>query len=523
MTHESTLDPQGVDSEGGVTPRTYTALVIGAGFSGLGAVIALRDRGIDNLVVLERAQEVGGTWRDNVYPGVACDVPSLLYSYSFEPAPWSKLYADGAEIQQYIQNVTDKHDLRRSIRFGHDVRSMTYDDAQGVWTVNTDRGTFLARNVIASYGPLANPALPQIDGLDEFGGKIIHSAAWDKDYDLTGKTVAVIGTGSTAVQLIPELVKVAGKVVVFQRTAGWVLPRGNFRTPSRVLGLFGRFPMFQKIARAGLFRLTEVSALALVWNTVLTSVVSLAGKLFLRREVHDPWLRRLLTPQFRPGCKRMLVSDEYLRALQAENCQVVTWPIARVSEAGVMTCEGVEHLADVIVCATGYEVTKTAPPIDIVGRNGKSLNDDWSRGAYAYKSVSVAGYPNLYFTFGPNAGPGHTSALIYMEAQIRYAAEMISVMVSRRLKSLEVDATAQAEYNEWLQNRLEKSTWNSGGCDSWYLTEDGFNATMFPGFATTYRKLLEDIDLHHYRATGDLDLAIGGPHSDDLRSTSAVR
>ncbi|MFE0750330.1 flavin-containing monooxygenase [Gordonia sp. NPDC058843] len=501
----------------------YTALVIGAGFSGIGAAIELRRRGIDDFVVLERAQEVGGTWRDNVYPGVACDVPSLLYSYSFEPAPWSKLYADGAEIQQYIRHVVDKYDVRRFVRFGHDVSSMTFDDAEGIWTVTTNQGQLRAKNVIASYGPLANPSLPSIDGLEDFGGDVIHSAAWDRNHDFSGQTVAVIGTGSTAVQLIPELVKVAGKVVVFQRTAGWVLPRGNLRTPPRVLRFFGRFPFAQGLVRAGLFRATELSALALVWNTVLTSVVALAGKLFLRREVRDPWLRRLLTPRFRPGCKRMLVSDDYLKALQAENCQVIAWPIARIGDNGVMTCEGVEHLADAIVCATGYEVTKAAPPIDIVGRNGKSLNADWARGAFAYKSVSVAGYPNLFFTFGPNAGPGHTSALVYMEAQIQYAAELISLMVKRKLTWLEVDAKAQADYNEWLQHRLEKSTWNSGGCDSWYLTEDGFNATMFPGFATTYQKLLRDIDLHHYRAAGDLELAIGGPRTADLRSHAVNR
>ncbi|WP_439030934.1 flavin-containing monooxygenase [Gordonia terrae] len=496
------------DDEAG--DRVFTVAVIGAGFSGIGAAIRLRERGIDDFVVLERGDEVGGTWRDNVYPGVACDVPSLLYSYSFEPRTWSKLYADGAEIQDYILDVVDKRDVRRFVRFGHDVSSLRFGEDDGIWQITTNQGVFRARNVIASYGPLANPALPPIDGLTEFGGEVVHAARWNPDQDLTGKTVAVIGTGSTAVQLIPQVARRAGKVVVYQRTPGWVLPRYNVDTPTAVARLFAALPVLRRLTRSVLFGVTELSALGLVWNTVLTSILSLAGKIFLRSQVKDPWLRRLLTPDFRPGCKRMLVSDDYLRALQADNCQLVTWPIARIGESGVMTCEGVEHRADVIICATGYEVTKTSPPIEIVGRGERSLNEEWARGAFAYKSVNVSGYPNLFFTFGPNAGPGHTSALVYMEAQIDYAVELISVMTNRRLTWLDVDPQAQADYNARLQERLAGTTWNSGGCRSWYLTEDGFNATMYPGFATTFRKMLADIDLHDYVATGDLDLAIAG-------------
>lgn len=498
------------------TSHVLTAVVIGAGFSGIGAAIRLSERGIEDFVVLERGQEVGGTWRDNVYPGVACDIPSILYSYSFAPNNWSKIYADGAEILEYIQRVVRERDILRFVRFGHNAVALRYDEDEGVWTVTTDTGEFRARNVIASYGPLANASLPSIPGIEEFGGTILHSARWDDDHDLSDKTVAVIGTGSTAVQLIPHLVRRARKVVVYQRTAGWVLPRRDTATPAMARALFERLPVTRRLARSALFRITELSALALVWNTALTSLVAAAGKRYLRSEVKDPWLRRQLTPDFRPGCKRMLLSDDYFAALQADNCELVTWPIARIGTSGIMTCEGVEHHADVIICATGYEVTKTAPPMEIIGRQGRSLNEEWARGAFAYKSINVAGYPNLYFTFGPNAGPGHTSALIYMEAQIEYAVELISIMEKRNLKSLEVNRTAQEKYNTWLQDRLAKSTWNSGGCRSWYLTDDGFNATMFPGFATTYRRILEEVDLHDYLATGDLATAIspsGNRHS----------
>lgn len=489
--------------------ETVTTAIIGAGFSGLGAAIKLVEAGIDDIVVLERAGEIGGTWRDNTYPGVACDVPSLLYSYSFEPnALWSQTYADGAEIQQYLIDVVAKRDVRKYIKFNENVCGITWDEDRSEWLIQTDTTSYRARTVIASYGPLANSSLPDIPGIDTFAGKVMHTARWDHTYDFAGKTVAVIGTGTTAVQVIPELVARAERVRVFQRTAGWVLPRTNAATPQQVQWLFTRLPVAQRLLRTALLGASDAAALAIVWNTALTSLMAVAGKQYLAKAVKDPWLRRRLTPNFRPGCKRMLVSSDYYPALQADNCELVTWPIARISETGVMTCEGVERTADVIVCATGYDVTKTAPPIQIVGRAGRSLNDEWSRGAFAYKSVNVAGYPNLFFTFGPNAGPGHISALVYMEAEIDYTVRMIKLMRARHLTSVEVHAGAQEAYNRWVQRRLVKTTWNSGGCNSWYLTDDGFNATMFPGSAATFLRLLKDVELHDYRATGDLALAV---------------
>ncbi|MEZ0365249.1 flavin-containing monooxygenase [Mycobacterium sp. pUA109] len=486
-----------------------TTAIIGAGFSGLGAAIKLVEAGIEDIVVLERAGEIGGTWRDNTYPGVACDVPSLLYSYSFEQNPlWSQTFASGAEIQQYLIDVVAKHDVRKYIRFNETVRGIRWEGDESGWIIRTDHATYRARTVIASYGPLANASLPRIEGIDTFSGKILHTARWDHTYDFKGKTVAVIGTGATAVQVIPELVQRAKQVRVFQRTAGWVFPRANTETSQQMQWMFTRMPAVQRLLRSAILGASDAAALALVWNTVLTSLMQVAAKRYLAKEVKDPWLRRRLTPNFRPGCKRMLVSSDYYPALQADNCELVTWPIARINETGVMTCEGVERTADVIVCATGYEVTKAGPPIEIVGRDGRSLNDEWRKGAFAYKSVNVAGYPNLFFTFGPNAGPGHISALVYMEAEIDYAVRTIQLMRTRHLTSIEVRADAQRDYNRWVQRRLAKTTWNSGGCSSWYLTEDGFNATMFPGFASTFRKMLKDIELHDYTATGDVAAAL---------------
>lgn len=510
---------------------TYTTVIIGAGFSGLGAAIRLIEAGVDDILVLERADEVGGTWRDNTYPGVACDIPTLLYSYSFAPNPfWSETYAAGGEIQQYILDVVETRDLRKHIRFKANVRGITWDEDLAEWTISTDDSVYRARTVIASYGPLANASLPKIPGIDTFKGAIIHTARWDHDYDFSGKTVAVIGTGSTAVQVIPELVRLSGlsgRVRVFQRTAGWVFPRFNAQTPARIQALFRRLPVAQRVLRSIMLTTSETSALGVVWNTALTSLLAVAGKRYLAKEVEDRWLRRRLTPHYRPGCKRLLMSNDYYAALQAANCELITWPIARIDESGILTCEGVEHSADVIVCATGYEVTKTAPPIDIVGRDHRRLTDEWHGGAFAYKSVNVAGYPNLFFTFGPNSGPGHTSALVYMEAEIDYAVRMIRLMKNRGLRSLDVRPDAQRAFNEWIQQRLAKTTWNSGGCQSWYLTEDGFNATMFPGFAATFRKMMKNIDLHDYTATGELDSiiapAVGPPPRAELDLNTTER
>jgi cation diffusion facilitator CzcD-associated flavoprotein CzcO len=502
--------------------NSVTTAIIGAGFSGLGATIKLVEAGVDDIVVLERADEIGGTWRDNTYPGVACDVPSLLYSYSFEPnSLWSQTYSGGAEIQQYLIDVVAKRDLRKYIKFNENVCRIRWDEDRTEWVIHTDNNVYRARTVIASYGPLANTSLPKIPGIEVFSGKVIHTARWDHAYDFSGKTVAVIGTGATAVQVIPELVRQAKRVRVFQRTAGWVFPRTNAATPQGVQWVFTRVPAVQRLLRSALLGASDAAALAVVWNTALTSLMAIAGKYYLAKEVKDPWLRRRLTPNFRPGCKRMLVSSDYYPALQAVNCELITWPIAGISPTGVMTCEGIERTADVLVCATGYEVTKAAPPIDIIGRHGRSLNDEWRKGAFAYKSINVAGYPNLFFTFGPNAGPGHISALVYMEAEIDYAVRMIQLMRARQLTSMEVRADAQEAYNRWVQRRLAKTTWNSGGCSSWYLTEDGFNATMFPGFATTFRRMLKNIELHDYIATGDLAAAMAEPKSLTTTTTRA--
>ncbi len=481
------------------TVKPLDVAIIGGGFAGIGAAIRLKQSGVTDFAILERGDEVGGTWRDNTYPGAACDIPSRLYSYSFAPNPdWSHTYSSSSEILGYIATMVDKFALLSYFRFSHTVTAVEFDEDAGIWRVSVDgHPTVTARTIVMASGPLANASLPAIRGIETYEGHKIHSARWDHDYDFTGKKVAVVGTGASAVQIVPKLVEQAASVKVFQRTPGWALPRVNLRTSERTKKLYRRFPATQTLARNAWFWGHESVALGVVWNTPLTRVVELVGKAHLRSQVKDPWLRRQLTPDFRAGCKRLLMTSDYYPALQKDNCTLVTWPIAKIAPKGIRTVEGIEHQFDCIVFATGFDVSKTGTPIPITGRGGRVLAEEWKTGARAYKSIAVSGYPNMYFTFGPNSGPGHSSALVYMAAQIDYLVEAITTVLDRNLKVLDVRQERQDEYNVDLQKRLDKTTWNSG-CKSWYLTDDGFNSTMFPGFATQYANQLKSVELDDF-------------------------
>ncbi|MDR3418516.1 MAG: NAD(P)/FAD-dependent oxidoreductase [Nevskia sp.] len=480
--------------------RPVAVLIVGAGFSGLCMAIRLRQAGIHDLAILERAHEVGGTWRDNTYPGAACDVPSNLYSYSFAPNPdWSRSFSGCDEIQAYTRELVRRYELRPLIRFGHEVTGLQFDAEQGVWNVAVEgRGTIHARTVVMAPGPLSTPSYPDIPGIDSFGGQRIHSGAWDHGYDFHGKRVAVIGTGASAVQIVPELVKVVGRLKVFQRTPGWVLPRLDYRTPDWSRALFRRIPLAQRAVRESLFWAYESSALGVIWHTPLTRVMEELSLRHLRSQVSDPWMRRQLTPDFRIGCKRVLLSSDFYPALQRPNCELITWPIACISPGGIRTADGLEHRVDGIVFATGFEVAKTGAPIPIGGLDGRQLGQDWSRGSYAYKSTSIAGYPNLFMLPGPNSGPGHNSFLVYMEAQAGYVLQGVQAALREGVRFVDVREEVQRRFNQRIQQRLQKTNWNSG-CKSWYITEDGFNPSMYPGFATQFRRQMREFSLDDYR------------------------
>jgi cation diffusion facilitator CzcD-associated flavoprotein CzcO len=477
----------------------YPTVIVGAGFTGLGAAIRLAEVGVRDVVILERSDRVGGTWRDTTYPGASCDVPSLLYSFSFVKNPrWSRTYSPAPEIYRHIEDMTSRFDIGRQIRFGHEVIGLAFDEAAGVWTATTkNRRRFRARTVVLASGPLSDASFPDMRGLDSYRGHKIHSAHWDHDYDFTGKRVAVIGTGASAVQIIPELVKRARFVKVFQRTPGWVLPRLDVATPPAVQALFAKVPATQQLARQVLFWGHEATATAMVWNTPLTSLVARLGQAHIRAQVKDPWLRRQLTPDFAPGCKRMLISSDYYPALQRDNCKLIDWPIATLSPVGIRTSDGIEHHLDCIVFATGYDVHLTGPPFPVTGLGGRSLAAEWADGAQAYKSINAHGYPNLFFMTGPNSGPGHNSLLVYIEGQLDYAVRGITTILDNDLRFLDVREETQRRYNERIQRRLTKTTWMSG-CRSWYLTKDGFNASMYPGTATQYLRQMRDFRYSDY-------------------------
>jgi cation diffusion facilitator CzcD-associated flavoprotein CzcO len=479
--------------------KVHDTLIVGTGFTGIGTAIKLLQHGVEDFVIIEREDRVGGTWRDNTYPGAACDIPSLLYSFSFAQNPdWSRAYSPAGEIRRHIEGLVDDFDLRRRIQFGAEVNGLHFDDTAGTWTVETTRGkSFTARTVVLASGPLPDHKLPDIRGLDTYDGKVIHSARWDHDYDFTGKRVAVIGTGASGVQIIPELVKKADFVKVFQRTPGWLLPRLDIPIPAATQELFAKVPAAQQLARQALYWGHEVSATALVWDSPLTGLVARLGKAHLRRQVKDRWLRRQLTPDFTPGCKRMLVSSDYYPALQRDNCKLIDWPIATISPVGIRTSDGVEHHVDCLVFATGYDVHLSGPPYRVTGIGGSSLHEEWKNGAQAYKSINAHGYPNLFFMTGPNSGPGHNSLLVYVEGQIDYAVRGITTILRDGLRYLDVREDVQRQYNRRIQKRLTKTTWMSG-CSSWYLTKDGFNASMYPGFATQYLRQMRDFRIGDY-------------------------
>jgi cation diffusion facilitator CzcD-associated flavoprotein CzcO len=479
--------------------HVHDTLIVGAGFSGLGAAIKLRQSGVDDIVIVERSDRVGGTWRDNTYPGVACDIPSLLYSFSFVKNPgWSRSYSPGAEICDHIEDLTDRFGLRHLIRFNTEVSGLRFDERTGVWTATAKgRKRFRARTVVLASGPLADHSWPEIRGIDTYRGRKIHSAAWDHDYDFTGKRVAVIGTGASAVQIVPELVKTAEFVKVFQRTPGWVMPRVDLPVPESVQSFLAKVPAAQEVLRQALFWGHEACATALVWNTPMSQLAVQLGRLHLRAKVSDPWLRRQLTPGFTPGCKRMLISSDYYPALQRDNCKLIDWPIATLSPAGIRTSDGIEHHLDAIVFATGYDVHLSGPPFPVTGLDGRSLQQEWAGHAEAYKSTSTHGFPNLFFMTGPNSGPGHNSLLVYVEGQIEYAVAGITTILNQDLRYLDVRADVQRRYNERIQARLTKTTWMSG-CSSWYLTADGFNASMYPGFATQYLRQMREFRIGDY-------------------------
>ena len=480
------------------------ALIIGTGFSGLGMGIALQKQGLDFLI-LEKADDVGGTWRDNTYPGAACDVPSHLYSFSFEPKPdWPHVFSYQPDILTYLKGVTDKYGLKRQIRFGQHVDRAHWDDSEYRWHVFTKTGEeYVAQFLISGAGALHIPSLPDIAGLGDFHGPVFHTAQWDHTVDLTGKRVAVIGTGASAIQVVPELVKIAGQVQLYQRTPAWIKPRINFAFPSALKRAFKFVPGLRAALRTATYGLLDARAFAFTKHPSLLRFIEPVYKLNMRRYVADPQLRRKLTPSYRAGCKRILISDNFYQAVADPKTEVITDGIARVTRDGIVTVDGTERKVDAIVCATGFHVIDWYTYLDIKGARGEDLVDRWNReGVMAHRGITVADVPNLFLLLGPNTGLAHNSAVFMIESQIGYVADAIGAADEVGAQAMTPTREAQDRFNEELQRDLAKTVWNTGGCQSWYMDKHGVNRALWSGFTWEYWLATRKFKMSEYKFLG---------------------
>jgi len=489
------IEPAG---DGWERVRHVRVAIVGAGFSGLGMAIKLKQAGLDDFVVLERGDDVGGTWRDNTYPGAACDVPSHLYSFSFAPNPhWSRTYSPQREIRDYLRRAADRFGVRPHIRWGHEMCDASWDAAAQQWRITTARGQFAARVLVLGNGPLAEPSIPAIPGLDRFAGTLFHSARWDHGHDLTGQRVAVIGTGASAIQFVPQIAPSVGRLALFQRTPPWIVPRLDRPISGRRRTLFRAAPIAQRARRTAIYWQRELGALALVYRPPMMKAAEKIARAHLEAQVADPALRAKLTPSYTMGCKRILLSDDFYPALTRDNVEVVTDHIREVRAQSIVTEDGVERPIDTIILATGFHVTDNPIYQRVHGRDGRALTDVWREGPSAYLGAAVAGFPNLFIMIGPNTGLGHTSMVFMIESQLAYILDCLRVMDRRGLGTVDVRPDAQDAYNGELQRRMRRTVWASG-CASWYLAANGRNTTLWPGFTWEYRLRTRRFDPKNY-------------------------
>jgi len=484
-------------------PRHTRVLVIGAGFGGLGMAIKLDEQGEQDFLVIERGPDVGGTWRDNTYPGAACDVPSQLYSFSFAPNPeWSRSFSPQPEIQAYLERVASESEVLDRFRFDTSVEAATWDEEHRRWEVATSAGTVTADVVVSAAGALSDPKMPDIDGVEDFQGKVFHSARWDHSYDLAGKRVAVIGTGASAIQIVPEIAEQAAHLDVYQRTAPWVMPRRD-RPYTRLERLaFRHVPGVQRAYRTAIYWGRETFVPAFTVNPRIAAPAKKAALGNIRKGISDPSLRARVTPTFEIGCKRILISNDWYPALDREDVELVTDAIEKITGNAVVTRDGVEREVDALVVATGFHTTDLPIAEKIIGRHGERLADQWAReGMSAYKGATTHGFPNLFFIVGPNTGLGHSSMVFMIESQIAYVLDALRTMDRQGIASVEPKPRAQEHWNRDIQRRMRRTVWAAGGCSSWYLDSHGRNVTLWPRATFTFRRLTRSFDVEKYDVT----------------------
>ncbi|GAB2882568.1 NAD(P)/FAD-dependent oxidoreductase [Streptomyces deserti] len=474
--------------------------VVGSGFGGLGAAVRLRREGVTDFVVLERADSVGGTWRDNSYPGCACDVPSHLYSFSFAPNPdWPRAFSGQEHIRAYLEHVTDVFGLRPHIRFNSEVTRMTWNGERLCWDIETTGGNLSADLVVSATGPLSEPKIPAIPGLDSFPGKVFHSARWDHDYDLTGKRVAMVGTGASAIQIVPSIQPVVGRLTLFQRTPPWVLPRVDRAISGAERWLHRRLPATARLRRGLLWGIRELQVQAFTKHPNELGFVEQLAKRNMGRAIKDPALRARLTPDYRIGCKRILLSSDYYPALARPNVDVVASGLCEVSGSKVVASDGSEAEVDAIVFGTGFHVTDMPIAERVVGAEGRTLAEVWKGGMEALRGASAAGFPNWMTIIGPNTGLGNSSMILMIESQLNYLADFVRQLdVLGGRVALDARPSAVRAWNHKVQERMKRTVWNTGGCTSWYLDASGRNTTIWPGTTSEFRRATRRVDLTEY-------------------------
>ena len=507
----------------------HDVLIIGTGFAGLGAAIQLGKAGFHNLVLIEKEPDLGGTWFVNTYPGCACDIESHMYSFSFEPNPgWSRDFAPQSEILAYMRRVADKYRLRDKTRFGSQVVSLRYDEQHCFWRVEIAEAervrafmeqhglkpgdalpreaadfpattTLTARIVVAGMGGLSTPAYPALPGLSRFRGKTFHSQRWDHDYDLTGKRVAVIGTGASAIQFVPAIQPHVAQLDVYQRTPPWIFPKGDRPISAARRRLFGLVPPLRLLRRLELYLKLELRAVAFVLRPQLLEHVARRALRYLESEVADPVLREKLTPSYAVGCKRVLLTDDWYAALQKANVELVTDGIAEVREHAIVDAAGVERPVDCMIYGTGFRIADVVPRGLVFGRGGRDVTTIWQRGPEAYRGTTVSGCPNFFIMAGPNTGLGHNSIIYMIESQLRYLVDALRWMKRENVGEIEVKAGAQTKFNAGISDRSRGTVWESGGCASYYLDPvTGRNFTIWPDFTFRFRALMRHFDPEHY-------------------------
>lgn len=470
------------------------ACIVGAGFSGLAAAIELRRAGITDVVVLERADSVGGAWRDNTYPGCACDVKSRLYELNAAPWPdWTHTYAAQEEIRAYLEAVVEIFSLAGHIRFRTELLSAEWHAEHGAWWIHTSQGNLWAEVLISACGGLTEPLMPDIPGVETFRGKMMHTARWDHDVQLEGRRVAVVGTGASAIQVIPAIAGQVDHLVVCQRTPAWVMPRRDHPISTRRRKVLSMVPATQKIGRSAVSWANEIQLLSFTRQGVFRALGERIARRHLESQVTDPVQRNLLTPDYAMGCKRILLSDDYYPALTRDNVTVAPG-VQAISSNGVITDDGVEHPVDVIIWATGFDVLHPPLADRVSGLDGHTLGDVLAESDYAaYRGTTIHGFPNLFILQGPNTGLGHSSVVLMSEAQIRH---LLPAVASGN--TVEVRAEAQRNYVAEIDRRLSTTVWQRGGCRSWYQNASGRNIALWPGSTHAFARHMRRFDPQAY-------------------------